>query len=183
MNEVHIRRERGFGYLARKISIFPPTEKFRMKIYALLVSALLTTNVFAQTKPSAPPAPITYGRTIANEKNLFAADQKHDMDAIKSMVANDFIDLNKDGSSEDKAALLKEIPTIKLLHYEQKNFRVVSMGPYAYSISYDSDATVLGADGKETHAQNGLNTVWIWRDGRWQILLHCRGEQKILSGK
>lgn len=154
-----------------------------MKIYALFGTALLAVTAFAQTKPAAPPAPITYDQAIANEKDLFAADQKHDMDAIKSMVADDFIDLNKDGSSEDKASLLKEIPTIKLLHYEQKNFRVVSMGPYAYSISYDSDATVLGADGKETHAQNGLNTVWIWRDGRWQILLHCRGEQEILSGK
>lgn len=154
-----------------------------MRLHALLGLGLLATTAFAQTKPSAPPAAITYSQAIANEKDLFAADQKHDMDAIKFMVADDFIDLNKDGSSEDKAALLKEIPTIKLLHYEQKDFRVVSMGPYAYSISYDSDATVLGADGKETHAQNGLNTVWIWRDGRWQILLHCRGEQKILSGK
>jgi hypothetical protein len=128
-----------------------------------------------------PPAPITYDQAVANEKRLFAADQKHDMETIKSMVADDFVDVNKDGSSEGKAALLKEIPTLKLLRYAQKNFRVVSMGPYAYSISYDSDATMLGADGKQTQAQNGLNTVWIWRDGRWQILLHCRGEQKILG--
>ncbi len=154
-----------------------------MKIHALLGLALFTASGFAQTKAPAPPAPITYDQAVANEKNLFAADQKHDMDAIKSMVADDFIDVNKDGSSEDKAALLKEIPTLKLLNYAQKDFRVVSMGPYAYSISYDSDATVVGADGKEKHAQNGLNTVWLWREGRWQILLHCRGEQKMLSAK
>lgn len=154
-----------------------------MKLHALLGVGLLTVTAFAQTKPAAPPSPITYDQAIANEKNLFAADQKHDMEAIKSMVADDFVDINKDGSSEDKAALLKEIPTLKLLHYEQQNFRVLSMGPYAYTISYDSDATVVGAGGKETHAHNILNTVWIWRDGRWQILLHCRGEQKILSAK
>jgi hypothetical protein len=154
-----------------------------MKLHALLVLGLLTTTALAQTNATAPPPPITYDQAVANEKNLFAADQKHDMDAIKSMVADDFIDINKDGSSEDKPALLKEIPTLKLVNYSQKNFRVVSMGPYAYSISYDSDATVLDADGKEKHAQNGLNTVWIWRDGHWQILLHCRGEQKILNKK
>jgi hypothetical protein len=152
-----------------------------MKIYALLLFALLTTVVLAQTQAATPPAPITYDQAVANEKNLFAADQKHDMDAIKSMVADDFIDINKDGSSEDKPALLKEIPTLKLLHYAQQNFRVITMGPYAYSISYDSDATVIDSDGKEKHAQNGLNTVWIWRDGRWQILLHCRGEQKVMT--
>ncbi len=155
-----------------------------MKFHALLGLALLTGYSFAQTQAATPPPPpIIYDQAVANEKNLFAADQKHDMDAIKSMVADDFIDVNKDGSTENKADLLKEIPTLKLLHYEQQNFRVVSMGPYAYAISYDSDATVIGADGQEKHAQNGLNTVWIWRDGRWQVLLHCRGEQKIVTAK
>ncbi len=153
-----------------------------MKIRALLVGALLSGAVLAQTKAAAPPPPITYEDAVANEQKLFAADQKHDMETIKSIVADDFVDIDKDGSSEGKAALLKEIPTIKLLHYEQKNFRVVSMGPYAYAISYDSDATVVDASGNQRRAQNGLNTVWIWRDGRWQILLHCRGEQKTLSG-
>lgn len=152
-----------------------------MKIYALLASAMLSVTSFAQTNAATPQRSITYDEAVANEKNLFAADQKHDMEAIKSMVADDFINVNKDGSSENKAELLKEIPTLKLVNYRQDNFRVVSLGPYAYSISYDSDATVIGADGKEKRSQNGLNTVWIWRDGRWQILLHCRGEQKILS--
>jgi hypothetical protein len=154
-----------------------------MKCHILAGALLLTTNAFAQAQAVPPPAPITYDQAVANEKNLFAADQKHDMDAIKSMVADDFVDINKDGSSENKSELLKEIPTLRLLNYAQKNFRVVSMGSYAYSISYDSDATVIDSDGKEKHAQNVLNTVWLWRDGRWQILLHCRGEQKSLSAK
>jgi hypothetical protein len=154
-----------------------------MRLHALLGLGMLSISAFAQTKTAALPAPIAYDQAVANEKSLFAADQKHDMEAIKSMVADDFVDINKDGSSENKAELLKEIPTLKLLHYEQQNFRVVAMGPYAYSISYDSDATMIGADGKEVHAQNALNTVWLWRDGRWQILLHCRGEQKSLSAK
>jgi len=154
-----------------------------MKFHMLVRVALLTAGAFAQAQAVAPPPAITYGEAVANEKSLFAADQKHDMKAIQSMVADDFIDINKDGSSENKAELLKEIPTLKLLNYAQKNFGVVSMGPYAYSISYDSDATVVDADGKEKHAQNRLNTVWIWRDGRWQILLHCRGEQKMLTEK
>lgn len=155
-----------------------------MKIHALLGLALMAVTGFAQTKPSAPPpAAITYDQAVANEKKLFAADQKHDMDTIKSLVADDFVDIGKDGSSESKAALLKEIPTLKLLHYAQKDFRVVSMGPYVYSISYDSTATMVGADGKQATVQNGLNTVWIWRDGRWQILLHCRGERKMLGAQ
>ncbi len=152
-----------------------------MRLHASLVLLLLTATGLAQTK-SAPPAPITYDQAVANEQKLFAADQKHDMDTIKSLVADDFVDI-ADGSSIGKAALLKEIPTLKLLRYAQKNYRVVSLGLYAYSISYDSDATAIGANGKETRSQHGLNTVWIWRDGRWQILLHCRGEQKILAEK
>lgn len=144
---------------------------------------LLAGSVWAQAaKPAAPPA-ITYDQAVANEKQLFAADQKHDMDTIKSIVADDFVDIAKDGSSIGKEALLKEIPNLKLLRYQQQNFRVVALGPHAYAISYDSDATMTGEDGKETRSQNGLNSVWIWRDGRWQMLMHCRGEQKSLPEK
>ena len=153
-----------------------------MRLHTSLLLVLLTAAGLAQTKP-APPPPITFDQAVANEQNLFAADQKHGMDTINLIVAEDFVDIAENGSSIGKAALMKEIPTLKLLRYAQKNYRVVAMGPYAYSISYDSDATAVGADGKETRSQHGLNTVWIWRDGRWQILLHCRGEQKMLNGK
>ncbi|HLK34561.1 MAG TPA: nuclear transport factor 2 family protein [Terriglobales bacterium] len=155
-----------------------------MKFCVLLLAwVLMTIAALAQPKAVPPPPAITYDQAVANEKKLFAADQKHDMDTIKSLIDDDFVDINKDGSLENKAALLKEIPTLKLLHYAQKNFRVVTMGPYAYSISYDSAATVVGADGKQSQVQSLLNTVWIWRDGRWQILLHYRGEQKPLSAR
>jgi len=153
-----------------------------MKLHTSLLLVLLSAPALAQTKPQ-PPAPITYDQAVVNEQLLFAADQKHGMDALDLLVAEDFVDVAEDGSSIGKAALLKEIPTLKLLRYAQKNYRVVAMGPYAYSISYDSDATVIGADGKEKRSQHGLNTVWIWRYGRWQILLHCRGDQKVLTGK
>ena len=154
-----------------------------MKIFAFVGFALLSVAALAQTKAAAPPPAITYAQAVANEKKLFAADQKHEMEAIKAMVADDFVDINTDGTYESKAALLKEIPTLKLLHYAQKNFRVVALGTSAYAISYDSAATVVGAAGKQKQVQNALNTVWIWRDGRWQILLHCRGAQKMLGAR
>lgn len=154
-----------------------------MKLLCSLAVLLTAYTALAQAKPPAPtPAPVTFDEAVANEKNLFAADQKRDMDTIKSIVADDFVDIARDGSSIGKEALLKEIPTLKLLRYEQSNFHVVALGPYAYSVSYYSDATAIGADGKETRSQNGLNSVWIRRDGRWQMLMHCRGTASPLSG-
>ena len=41
----------------------------------------------------------------------------------------------------------------------------------------------MGADGKTTRSQNALNSVWIKRDGRWQILMHSRGEARALGGR
>lgn len=150
----------------------------------MLCVLLLAGAGWAQQKPAAPAAaPITYDEAVANEKKLFAADQKHDMDTIKSIVADDFVDIGKDGSSIGKAALLKEIPTLKLTKYAQKDWKVTALGPNAYVISYNSDATMIGADGKEARSQNPLNTVWIKRDGRWQILMHCRGAAQPMTGK
>ena len=102
----------------------------------------------APAAPAPPPPPIGYDEAVANEKKLFLADQKHDMDTIKSIVADDFVDVGRDGSSIGKDALLKEIPNIKLLRYEQHGFRVTVLGPFAYAISYQSDATMIDADGK-----------------------------------
>jgi hypothetical protein len=138
--------------------------------------------VMAQPNPRSA-ALVSYDEAVANEKKLFAADQKHEMDTVASIVADEFVDIARDGSSIGKKALLDEIPKIKLIKYEQQNFRVVTMGPYSYSISYDSDATMIGADGKEAHSQNALNSVWIRRDGRWQMLLHSRGEAHPLSAR
>lgn len=146
----------------------------------ILWTALLGAVVMAQT---APPPPIGYDEAVANERKLFAADQKHDMETIKAIVADDFVDVARDGSSIGKDALLKEIPTLTLVKYEQRNFRVMTLGPFSYSISYDSDATMIGGDGKETRSQNPLNSVWIKRDGRWQMLLHCRGDARPLGAK
>jgi hypothetical protein len=151
-----------------------------MKISLLLL--LASVAAFTQAPQPAPPT-ITHDEAVANEKKLFAADRDHDMDALKSMVADEFVDIARDGSSIGKEALLKEIPTIKLLKYDQQNFKVMTLGPYAYSISYDSDATMIGADGKEVRSQNPLNTVWIKRDGRWQILMHSRGEARALGAR
>ncbi len=151
----------------------------------LLALALAPTLLTGATQPATQPAPspITYDEAVANEKKLFTADQAHDMDTLKFIVADDFVDIARDGSSIGKEALLKEVPTIMLLTHAQKNFRVMTLGPFAYSISYDSDATMIDADGKQVRTQNALNTVWIKRSGRWQILMHCRGEAQPLAAR
>ncbi len=153
-----------------------------MKILACALLSLTAATASAQVLTVPPPA-ITYDRAVANERNLFVADQNHDLDTVRRIVADDFVDIAKDGSSIGKDALLKEIPTLTLLKHSQQNFRLVVLGPYAYSISYDSDATLIDASGKTTRSQNALNSVWILRDGRWQILLHTRGEATPVRGR
>ena len=144
-------------------------------LYALVLAGCLVLPGYSQTaQPSPSPQRVTQADAIAREKQLFEADQKHDMETINSIVADDFVDIARDGSMIGKQGLLKEIPTLKLLKYSQSGWDFDSMGPYAYSISYDSDATMI-RDNKEARSQNHLNSVWIYRSGRWQMLLHSRG--------
>src|SRR5262249_31361518 len=135
----------------------------------LFQALVIASAMLAQPAPPSP-SPITFDDAVANEKQLFAADQHHHMYTVSAIVADEFVDIARDGSSIGKAALLKEIPTLKLLTYSQRNFRVTAMGPFSYAISYDSDATMIGADGKQVRTQNALNSVWIRRSGRWQLL-------------
>lgn len=154
-------------------------------VYACFALLWLAVAALPQNGPATKPAPspVTQEDAIKREQQLFEADQKHDMDTINSIIADDFVDIARDGGMIGKQALLKEIPTIKMIGYSQKNWDFDSMGPYAYSISYDSDATVL-RDNAPAHSQNHLNSVWIYRDGRWQMLLHSRGGgEKAVAAK
>ena len=145
---------------------------------------LVGCTVLAQPQAPTPAAStITYDEAVANEKKLFAADQAHDMDTMKAILADEFVDIARNGSSIGKEALLKEIPNIKMLKYAQQNYRVTALGVSSYLITYDSDATMIGTDGKEVRSQNALNTVWIRRDGRWQIFMHCRGQASAVAAK
>ena len=145
-------------------------------VCSLIMMCCIAVAVVAQNNQSNKPvpAPVTQADAITQEKQLFEADQKHDMDKINSIVADEFVDIGRDGGIIGKQALLKEIPNIHMVNYAQTNWDFHSMGPFAYSISYDSDATVI-QDNKQVHSQNHLNSVWIYRDGRWQMLLHSRG--------
>jgi len=147
---------------------------------ALFVGLLVAGAALPQAAQT-PSSTITYDDAVANEKKLFAADQAHDMETVEAIVADEFVDIAKDGSSIGKRALLEEIPKIKLMSYAQQNFRVALLGPHAYSISYDSDATMIDADGKQVRSQNPLNSVWFKRDGRWQMLLHSRGDARAAA--
>src|SRR5512140_1447669 len=68
-------------------------EDIRMRLHTSLLLVLLTTTGWAQTKPAPPPPPITFDQAVANEQNLFAADQKHGMDAIDLIVVEDSVDI------------------------------------------------------------------------------------------
>ncbi|MBV9074068.1 MAG: nuclear transport factor 2 family protein [Acidobacteria bacterium] len=144
---------------------------------ALILLAPVLAAQNAQPAAKAAPPPVTQTDAVDREKQLFAADQKHDLDKVSSIVADEFVDIGRDGGIIGKQALLKEIPNITLVSFSQSNWDFDSMGPFAYAISYDSDAVVL-QQGKQAHSQNHLNSVWIYRDGRWQMLLHSRGGQK-----
>jgi len=138
-----------------------------------LVAGLLVPSGVAQTKPQGD---ISEADAIAREKSLFEADTKHDMDKLKEIFADEFVDLARDGTSINKQQILDEIPKIHMGKASQTNWRVHPLGKSAYSITYDSDATFTDDKGKEQHSHNTLNSVWFQRKGKWQMLLHCRGE-------
>jgi hypothetical protein len=148
--------------------------KNRFWIIGLVSCAVFPLSAQDQAKKAPAPPAVTQTDAITREQQLFDADQKHDMAKIISIVADEFIDIARDGGIIGKQALLKEIPTITMVTYALQNWFFHSMGPFAYSISYDSDATVVQG-GKQVHSQNRLNSVWLYRDGRWQMLLHSRG--------
>ena len=148
----------------------------------LLLLLLLPSLSFICLAQSAAPGAGNVGSgadeqsAITREKALFAADQKHDMATLSDLFADDFVDVAKDGSVTNKQQVMQEIPTLEIKSYSLSDFHFTSLGPQAYAISY-MDHVDMVEKGKERNASSELNSVWVLRSGKWQVLLHTRGHQ------
>ncbi len=141
---------------------------FTMCLLAIAISC-------AAQAPSSAASEPTQADAVSREKQLFEADGKHDMDKLQSIFADDFVDINRDGSTINKQQILAEIPNLKNLRYTLTDFHFHPMGQHAYALEYSSDAYFTDGKGQDQHSHNVLHSVWVERAGKWQLLLHCRG--------
>lgn len=101
---------------------------------------------------------------LSLEERLLNPDTRKQPKAVATMLADDFQEVGKGGRLYDRESILELLAAEMPQPIAAEEFRAQLLGPEAALATYVSRA----ADG----GQARRSSVWVYRDGRWQMLFH-----------
>ena len=152
-------------------------------VLMLAVGALgITAGALAQrTRAGEPRSPVAKSAefrldevnlqetVLALEKRIWEAHTKQDIDAFKSLLADDFTGTDIRGESYTKEDALNYVANYRVVDPIMKNARVVLLNASSAIVTYEIRYKVASPDGKkvETVPPRQATTAWAMRDGKW----------------
>src|SRR5947209_14189721 len=100
-------------------------------------------------------------------KVMTAAGQRRAAD-ISELVADNFFEIGRSGTTYTKAEVLAAIEVAPLRKFTLEDFKVVASGEDWALVSYRADERT--ASYASTAALR--STLWVERNGKWQIVFH-----------
>jgi hypothetical protein len=101
------------------------------------------------------------------EEELLRADVRHDPERLAALIGKDFREFGTSGRIFDKASILRELASESPAELSLSNFLCQQLAPDVALVTYRSQRT------DATGTRHALrSSVWINRDGRWQVLFH-----------
>jgi RNA polymerase sigma factor (sigma-70 family) len=106
---------------------------------------------------------------LALEKRIWEAHTKQDIDAFKSLLADDFTGTDIRGESYTKEDALNYVANYRVVDPIMKNARVVLLNATSAIVTYEIRYKVASPDGKEveTVPPRQATTAWARRNGKW----------------
>ena len=108
---------------------------------------------------------------IAREKELAAAEKRHDWEFISRALAHDFVEVAGDGKLYTKAEVAQYFPDVRVQEFSLDNFRVVQSRPDAVLLLYTANAQAT-FKGQPFPAHNYVSSYWVRRRGEWRMIFH-----------
>ena len=147
-----------------------------MGVKIISVVAVLFTLVLSALAAECPKnQPKTDATLVEAEQNWAAALNRKDVAAVACLLADEFEDVDVDGSLHTRSQTLEKIPNKKPGTNQLSELRAHVEGNLGFTRGL---ATLVGADGKVV-ARVRFTDVFVYRDGRWQALA---GQESMLGG-
>ena len=103
------------------------------------------------------------GEVEALERALLDPQVRHDRARLNALLAQEFQEFGSSGRVLDRAAIVEALLAEPARAFEMTNLAVRSLGAEAALVTYTS-----ASDGKRALR----SSVWVFRDGRWQLVFH-----------
>ena len=112
------------------------------------------------------------------ETSLHTKDVRNSREKVSALLADDFIEFGKSGGIFNKENTLEGLGNETAdLQIIVSDFSVKELSPDVVLVLYI--ASMLDVDGVTTVSTN-RSSVWVLRDGRWQMVFH-QGTKKTLQ--
>jgi hypothetical protein len=108
---------------------------------------------------------------LGYERKLMVSSIRGNRDVVSALLAEDFREFGSSGCSWSRAAMLDHLAAeLPRPAPEVVDFHVTAIGPAAMLVTY---RVIIGdAAGDGVNASSLRSSLWVLRNGRWQILFH-----------
>jgi len=141
--------------------------KRMLVLFSVLVLAL---SVQAQMEKAAKPAAGGVAQAITQMEQQWASDSKAGKtDAISAVLADNFVELDSDGSMYTKAQAMDRMKNSKWDTNEVSNIKVTTHGNTAIASGMWTGKGTAGGKAVDTH-EHWLDTWMKMPSGKWQCI-------------
>jgi RNA polymerase sigma factor (sigma-70 family) len=158
--------------------------KLKIAVAALVLLGVLGVGVCGLTRvtlaadtPAAAAQAAATGRddgnlketVLALEKRMWEAHTTQDRDAVKALLADDYVGSDTRGGTETKASNLSWMVSFRAVDPEMKNARVVVLNATSAIVTYEIRYKIASASGQllQTVPPRQVTSAWAQRDGKW----------------
>jgi len=139
-----------------------PRMRAAMWIAAALLSTLLgVTGARAEKLPAEDPLA---RELVAHERAAWDKYARRDLEGSRPLLADDYADVQGDGSVLDREGHLAFVPQANVEWFELDRFHVMRLAPDAALVTYRARSRDRGA--KDLYEAD-VTSGWSRRDGRW----------------
>ena len=103
------------------------------------------------------------------EEKLLRADLRRDTDFLRSVLAEEFREFGSSGRIFDKATTIELLAAETYGGFSLSEFKALPVNRHAVLVTYRAQES--GSD-TSAAAASLRSSVWVWREGRWQMLFH-----------
>jgi RNA polymerase sigma factor (sigma-70 family) len=158
--------------------------KLKIKVTALVLIGILglgahglTRVTLAADTPPAASRPAARWRddgnvketVLALEKRMWEAHTTQDRDAVKALLADDYVGRDTRGGTETKASNLEWMVNFRAVDPEMKNARVVVLNATSAIVTYEIRYKIVSPRGQllQIVPPRQVTSAWAQRDGKW----------------
>lgn len=148
-----------------------------MRIFTGMAAMLLLMAgmAFAQQQEAAMASPNAHMSSNVDQQLMDLENQwakatlSNNIDSLSSMLADDFVNLDSDGSMRNKAETIDRTKKVKMEISQLSDMRVTQHGDIAI-VTGTWTGKGMNAEGKPISAKERWTDTWVKKDGQWQCV-------------